>query len=274
MHTRLGLLGEFSDEDDEDSSSSANTAKQQSLWVPGTSAGGDERTTSSNPRIKIDHKRQQEKALKRARRATIKNREVPPLRPDVVPRLAQAFPHLQFVANGGIDDLNHVKRIVDGDNNGVLGAMVGRTVINHPCSFAAADWLLWGDDNRRGSSPTRGEILADYIAYCELEEARIMSYGASAAQLEYLRRRLIAVPYHLFTGEQGSDAFQRRIQKLLNKVNNQNPTMKSASVLVAASSFVPRETLDKSIEDFVPWEDVAKFEIGLKRGSALQRVVY
>ena len=50
--------------------------------------------------------------------------------------------------------------------------------------------------------------------------------------------------------------------------------MKAASILRAASSFVPRETLDKTVDDFVPWEDVAKFEGGLKRGSALQRVVY
>lgn len=50
--------------------------------------------------------------------------------------------------------------------------------------------------------------------------------------------------------------------------------MKAASILRAASSFVSRETLDKTVDDFVPWEDVAKFEGGLKRGSALQRVVY
>ena len=50
--------------------------------------------------------------------------------------------------------------------------------------------------------------------------------------------------------------------------------MTAASILRAAASFVPRDTLDKPIDEFVAWKDIAKFEGGLKRGSALQRVIY
>ena len=298
IHTRLGLLGDFrQDGEDEE----RNEGKQK-LWVPGSATSEvpaadrdtDASTETNAPRIKIDHKREQGRARQRSRRATIKNREVPPLRPGVVSRLADAFPHLRFVANGGIDDLDHVKKVVEesqhrssSNGGGIIGAMVGRAAINHPCSFAAADSVLWGSENEAAKRrPTRGEVLEDYIAYCETEESLIESYGASLLQLESLRKRLVAVPFHLFTGEEGSDEFQRRLKKLRDtKMNGRNQNqkkknkksriqMKAASILRAASSFVPRETLDKTVDDFVPWEDVAKFEGGLKRGSALQRVVY
>lgn len=283
VHTRLGLLGDFLDEDDNDDENNQRT--KQKLWVPGSqySKNSNETTDATAPRIKIDHKREQEKARRLSRRATIKNRDVPPLRPDVVPRLADAFPHLQFVANGGIDDLDHVKRVVDESNGAVIGAMVGRTVINHPCSFSGADTELWGS---KRSAPTRGQVLEDYIAYCDAEESLLEAYGASPSQLESLRIRLVAVPFHLFTGENGSDEFQRRLKKLKDtKIGNTNQNqkkknkknqlqMKAASILRAAASFVPKETLNKPVDDFVPWKDVAKFDGGLKRGSALQRVIY
>ncbi len=297
VHTRLGLLGDFCDGNDDVASEDEDNERartRQKLWVPGSNSG-DSATNNSDentPRIKIDHKREQEKARRLARRATIKNREVPPLRPEVVPRLADAFPHLRFVANGGINDLDHVKKIVDeslrrNSDGGVIGAMVGRAVINHPCSFAAADSVLWGNDNSAvNRRPTRREVLEEYISYCETEENLVESYGASPSQLESLRKRLVAVPFHLFTGEEGSDAFQRRLKKLRDtkiggrnenskKKNKRNQLqMKAASILRAAASFVPTETLDKSIDDSVSWKDVAKFEGGLKRGSALQRVIY
>ena len=287
VHTRLGLLGDFCGEDEEENKSKQHT--RQKLWVPGSNSGKEVIINSDDaaPRIKIDHKREQEKARQLSRRATIKNRDVPPLRPNVVPRLAEAFPHLQFVANGGIDDLDHVKRVVEESLNskrsGVIGAMVGRAVINHPCSFSAADCELWGS---KKTAITRGQVLEEYIQYCDTEEALIESYGASPSQLESLRKRLVAVPFHLFTGEEGSDEFQRRLKKLKDtkmgggrhnpkKKNKKNGiAMKAASVLRAAASFVPSETLNKPVDDYVPWKDVAKFEGGLKRGSALQRVVY
>ena len=263
VHTRLGLLGEFAD--DEDDNNTDNRNMKQTLWVPGSTT-----STNTNTNLKIDHKREQVKARKRARRGTIKNRDVPPLRPQVVARLADKFPHLHFVANGGIDSMEHVQRIVQSEN-GVVGAMVGRTVINHPCSFAAADRLLWNSsDHNKSSRPTRGEVLSQFAKYCNTKEDRVASYGATPSQLENLRNRLIAVPFHLFMGEDGSDAFQRCLLKLRGKTHR----MKASSILKGASSFVPLASMEKSVDDYVPWENVPKFEGGLKRGSALQRMVY
>ncbi|ACI65444.1 predicted protein, partial [Phaeodactylum tricornutum CCAP 1055/1] len=77
---------------------------------------------------------------------TIQNRNVPPLRPSIVNQLAEDFPSVEFVTNGGVKSLDEVSQVVRGGRHGsgvnnVVGAMVGRAAINHPCSFAAADTL-------------------------------------------------------------------------------------------------------------------------------------
>ena len=251
VHARLGLLGEFVAERGDD-------RRRQTLWTPGSE-------DDSNKHIKIDHKREQERARRRAREAVIMNRNLPPLRPAVVHRLSEEFPHLQFVANGGIENLASVKECAASSK--VVGAMVGRAAINHPCSFSSAD-DLWGDVKQDLS--TRGQVLEEYIQYCDKEETRLTDMGVSSLQLEALRRRLISVPFHLFVGENGSDKFQRRLTKLKDKTSG----MKASSVLSGAASFVPPHSMNKCINDFVAWDDIAKYEFGIKRGSAMKRIVY
>lgn len=262
VHARLGLLGNFNNEEN----SEDDEGKQRLLWVP-TSESASKVNDKTNG-IKFDHKRAQIQAQKRAKKATLLNRDVPPLRPNVVQRVASEFPHLKFTLNGGINEHQQVIALLEHfPNEGVLGAMVGRSAINHPCSFSHVD-ELWGDDT--SSLPSRGEILENYIQYCNNEEIYVKSLGTSKLYLENLRKRLIAVPYHLFTGERGSDAFQRQLKKLRDKTEH----ITASTILSAAASFVPREILSKSIGEFVPWHEIQNYEIGLGRGSAMQRVVY
>jgi tRNA-dihydrouridine synthase len=194
--------------------------------------------------------------------------------------LAQEFPHMEFVANGGIQTLSDVKEVVDEGLNGsapkAIGAMVGRAAINHPCAFAPADTLWESGTAIRNTSdketlkrPTRGEVLRNYIAYCDREEDRMDSLGASPDASEGLRRRLVAVPFHLFMGEDGNDSFQRQVKKLAFKTG----LMKASSILAGAASFVPGETLDKCVDDHVPWEDIPVYD-GYRRSSSLQRVIF
>ena len=264
VHARLGLLGEFQ-------------SQRQQLWVPGMQ--GTSSTTRSDHRVKVDHNRVQERAKKRAREATIKNRDIPPLRPNVVRMLAEEFPDIEFVSNGGIKTLSEVERIVDdgwleGKTN-PIGAMVGRAVVNHPCSFASAD-ILWNlatmGHQRR---PSRGEVLQKYIDYCDREEERVeMLVQRHSLSIEYvseLRKRLAAVPFHLFTGEEGSDAFQRIIKKLAPSKKDIN--IKASSILLGAMSFVPSETLDKCVDDYIPWDEIPIYD-GYRRSSSMNRVVY
>jgi tRNA-dihydrouridine synthase A len=236
VHGRLGLLGEFSPQD---------------------------KTTKS--------KRQEQE--RSARQQTIKNRDVPPLRPDVVQRLAYEFPHLEFVANGGIQTLSDVDRLVNVNTAGsnksrVVGAMVGRAAINHPCAFASAD-RLWEKQATTIRRPTRGEVLQEYIEYCDREEDRIVAFGASKKMVDELRRRLVAAPFHLTMGEDGNEAFQRRVKKLTSKT----VMLKASSILSGAASFLPASTLGKCVDDFVPWEDIAQYEDSCRRSGAMQRMI-
>jgi tRNA-dihydrouridine synthase A len=249
VHARLGLLGDFLTDE---SKSQPTPQRCQQLWVPG------QKGSTNNGKVeKIDHKREQGHAQRRAREATIKNRDVPPLRPSVVHRLADKFPHLEFVANGGIQTLSDIKQIVDeGRGSNVVGAMVGRAVINHPCAFASAD-ALWEmravEEKVSLCRPTRVEVLHDFMAYCDQEEERMTSLGACPESIDILRRRLVAVPFRLFVGENGNDAFQRRVKKLMSRTM----LIKASSILLGASMFLPAHTLDKCVDEHVPWENIA-----------------
>jgi tRNA-dihydrouridine synthase A len=104
------------------------------------------------------------------------NRDIPPLRYDVVHRLVQEFPDLQFVLNGGIttfeSSLEHMNEKYNFTNTegiveelpGVHGIMIGRAAQSNPMIFAKADSTFWGV---KDTCLTRREILENYFTYCE-----------------------------------------------------------------------------------------------------------
>lgn len=86
------------------------------------------------------------------------NREVPPLRYDVVARLASDFPTLPLVLNGGIQDLYQVEEHL----RTFSGVMMGRAVYHNPYLLSSADARIYGDNQ---SVPSRGAVLAEYVDY-------------------------------------------------------------------------------------------------------------
>ena len=85
---------------------------------------------------------------------TKQNREIPPLKYEVVHRLINEFPDLKFILNGGIQSFEEAKVHLDtngylynnnnDDNNNemlppVHGIMIGRTAYNNPLTFCTAD---------------------------------------------------------------------------------------------------------------------------------------
>jgi tRNA-dihydrouridine synthase A len=86
------------------------------------------------------------------------NREVPPLRYDVVHRLKQDFPALQFVINGGVKTISAIRQQLQH----VDGVMVGREAYSNPWLLATADAEIFGSATQ---AKTRAEVVHGMLPY-------------------------------------------------------------------------------------------------------------
>ncbi len=119
------------------------------------------------------------------------NREVPPLRYEVVERLKSERPHLEIVMNGGIttlDDAEAHLKVVD-------GVMLGREVYRNPWLLADVDRRLFGEPQTLRSPE---DVVLAYLPYVE---ARLKE-GVPPARMA---RHLIA----LFPGVPGAKNYRR-----------------------------------------------------------------
>lgn len=100
------------------------------------------------------------------------NRDVPPLRYDVVYRLKRDFPQLQIIINGGITTLSAALSHLDH----VDGVMLGRAIYNDPYMITDVDRLFFAD-----LTPTksRREILEEFRSYLETQ----ISLGVPMVQM-------------------------------------------------------------------------------------------
>lgn len=88
------------------------------------------------------------------------NREIPPLRYDVVHRIKHDFPQLEIIINGGIGNLDQAEaqlRQVD-------GVMIGREAYQNPWILAEADRRLYGDDH---PIPSRHQVVEQLMPFAE-----------------------------------------------------------------------------------------------------------
>ena len=93
------------------------------------------------------------------------NREIPPLRREVVHRLKQDYPALTIVTNGGLTDW----AAIEGEWQAVDGAMLGRAAYHDPWLLSAADARLTGE-----SAPAiaRADVVHGLVRYAEEQAAR------------------------------------------------------------------------------------------------------
>jgi len=87
------------------------------------------------------------------------NREVPPLRYDVVSRLKRDFPQARFVLNGGLTSLDGARR----SSEGLDGVMLGRAAYHDPYLLAAVDAEFFGESS--ATAPTRRAVIDRMSAY-------------------------------------------------------------------------------------------------------------
>jgi tRNA-dihydrouridine synthase A len=93
------------------------------------------------------------------------NREVPPLRHDLVQRLKVDFPALTIVVNGGIVQSSQIEQLLAQ----VDGVMLGREAYHHP--WAMASWDTQFLDAVAPAATDRADVELAMVAYMEREAA-------------------------------------------------------------------------------------------------------
>lgn len=110
------------------------------------------------------------------------NREIPPLRYEVVHRLKRDFPGLVFVLNGGLTDWNSIEAQLAA----VDGVMLGRAAYHQPWLLAEADARLYAG----GALPrTRAEVVQAMAAYAKREIA-------AGVVLRQITRHMLGLYHH------------------------------------------------------------------------------
>ncbi|WP_229793960.1 tRNA dihydrouridine(20/20a) synthase DusA [Advenella faeciporci] len=147
------------------------------------------------------------------------NREIPPLRYDVVARLKQDFPDALFVLNGGLKDVRQMQARA----NEFDGVMIGRAAWHEPYLLREASQLLWPDI----AVPSNEAIVEIMMAYVskELENGVPM-------------RLLVKPMLGLVNGQKGSRLWRRTLSDHRLLSNNDPVLLKQAFAQLANSQTV------------------------------------
>ncbi len=129
------------------------------------------------------------------------NREIPPLKYELVTQLKKDFPELEIVINGGITTLDQCQSLLDD----VDGVMVGREAYSNPYLLAQVDQQLYGDNY---TPISREQALEKFMAYVEKE----ISAGT---RLHHMSKHILG----LFQGQPGARRFRRYISENAYKEN-------------------------------------------------------
>ena len=119
------------------------------------------------------------------------NREIPPLRYEIVHRLKQDFPELIIVLNGGLTTLKQVSEQL----RQVDGVMIGRAAYENPYLLAEVDRRFFGSS---ASPPNRHQVVRALLPYLE-ERLR------AGTPLQCMTRPILG----LFQGIPGARAWRR-----------------------------------------------------------------
>jgi tRNA-dihydrouridine synthase A len=151
------------------------------------------------------HKTQQagcEVAIVHARKALLgglspkDNREIPPLRYDVVRRLRACFPNLILVVNGGLRD----SRAVIDALHWCDGVMLGREAYHRPQILSELREVL--HDGQAAEAPSREQLIERMARYAEAETAK-------GSRLSAITRHMLG----LYGGEPGAREYRRLLSE-------------------------------------------------------------
>lgn len=127
------------------------------------------------------------------------NREIPPLRYELVYQIKREFPSLEILINGGITTLEQCQQHLQH----IDGVMVGREAYHNPWLLAQVDPLLYNHPARFSNRKAVLEALFPYIQQ-QLE---------NGTPLGHISRHVLG----LFQGMPGARAFRRMVSENAHK---------------------------------------------------------
>jgi tRNA-dihydrouridine synthase A len=129
------------------------------------------------------------------------NRDIPPLRYDVVYQIKQDFPQLNIILNGGITTLNQSEAILEH----VDGVMMGREAYHNPYLLADVDQRFFGESKEPRTRQMIMDLLIPYI-----QEQLELNSGV---RLNNITRHILG----LFHGETGARGWRRHLSENAGK---------------------------------------------------------
>lgn len=123
------------------------------------------------------------------------NREIPPLRYELVKQLKQDFPQLEIIINGGITTLDQCQTLLQE----LDGVMVGREAYSNPYILALVDQQIY---NENTPIISRQEAAEAFMEYIEMELSR-------GTRLHHMTKHILG----LFQGQPGARGFRRFISE-------------------------------------------------------------
>lgn len=139
------------------------------------------------------------------------NRDIPPLRYELVHQLKQEFPHLEIVINGGLKSLEQCQQQLQY----VDGVMVGREAYQNPWLLAQVDPVIYGV---AAPCEQRMAVLERYMDY-------VAQQLANDVYLHHLTRPILG----LFQSMPGAKRWRRHISEQAHKAGAGLEVLKEAA---------------------------------------------
>ncbi|KAI1315524.1 hypothetical protein EDD11_000705 [Mortierella claussenii] len=127
------------------------------------------------------------------------NRSVPPLKYEVVYRLAKDFPHLTITINGGFHTTQDIKEQLDR----VDGIMIGREIMDRPMFLAKVDAAYHGVPPENIKSTE--EVIEEFLQYVLTEHERGTPHSNS----------VVMGPLKMLYGGRRGREYRRRLAALI-----------------------------------------------------------
>ncbi len=143
------------------------------------------------------------------------NRDIPPLRYEVVHQLKQSMPDLEIILNGGVNDLHQAQQQL----HSVDGVMMGREVYHNPYILAQVDQLFYNDAKL---SQSRFDIIEVFYPYVENELKK-------GTRLHSMTRHILG----LFNGMPGAKKWRRYLSENAPAAGADLDVLKQAMSLVS-----------------------------------------